>query len=75
MQTKLERPEPLRKQIISEIDSFLSRTEMPPTRLGMDAVGDANFVKRLRNGISPRIDTLDKLRRFMWTYQRRRRLI
>ena len=71
----MQKPEPLRKQLISEIDSFLANTSMPPTRLGIDAVGDANFVKRLRNGISPRIDTLDKLRRYMWTYQRRRRMI
>ncbi len=55
--------------LITEIDRFLRRTGMAPTRLGRDALGDPGFVAGVRAGRKVYTDTANKLRAFMDAYQ------
>ena len=57
-----------REQLIADIDIFLARTKMPETTLGRIVVNDTSLVSRLRNGRSPRLETYDKVRRFIDEY-------
>ncbi|MEC9346093.1 MAG: hypothetical protein VYB54_07690 [Pseudomonadota bacterium] len=52
-------------KLLSDIEAFLDRTGMPPTTFGKSAVGDPNFVGKVRGGMSPRLNTFDRVRRFM----------
>jgi len=46
---------------LAEIEAFLARSGMAPTRFGADAVGDPNFVRNLRSGRSPSLKTVDRV--------------
>lgn len=59
----------LRQQFLSEIDAFMATRAMTQTQFGVKAVGDSSFVPRLREGASPRIDTVEKVRAFMASYK------
>lgn len=48
-----------------EIEEFLSKTETPPTSFGREVLGDPNFVFELREGRSPHIGTIDRVRAFI----------
>lgn len=48
-----------------EIDAYLTATGLSPTALGRMALGDPGFVFGLRNGRSPSLRTIDKVRAFM----------
>lgn len=66
----------IRDALLHEIDAFLARTGMEPSRLGKDAVNDPAFVHRLRAGADVRTRTVDRIREFMAAYRplaRRRR--
>jgi topoisomerase IA-like protein len=41
---------------------------MPPTRFGVLAVGERTFVRSLRAGRSPRLVTVDRVRKWMAHY-------
>lgn len=58
-------PEPLRKALLSEVESFLKDNQMAPTTFGLKAVNDAKFVTSLRAGLDPRSTTIDEVRAFM----------
>lgn len=49
----------------AEVEAFLARTKMQPTKFGEAAVSDPNFVFDLRKGRSARADTIDRVRGFM----------
>jgi len=51
--------------LLLEIDKFLRRTKMPPTRFGRLAVRDPRLVGDLRNGREPRTETVLKVRAFI----------
>jgi hypothetical protein len=55
----------IRDDLLCEIDAFLDRTGMEPSRLGKDAVNDPAFVHRLRAGADVRTRTVDRIRKFM----------
>jgi hypothetical protein len=55
----------LSETFLAEIERFLIRTGIPPTKLGMDTVGDPSYVQRLRMGRSPRASTIDLVREYM----------
>lgn len=42
---------------LTEIETFLARTQMSPTRFGKRFAGDPLFVFQLRSGREPRSDT------------------
>ncbi len=48
-----------------EVEKFLRRTAMPPTRFGRLAAGDPRLVADLRNGRELRARTAARLRAFM----------
>ena len=54
--------------LLAQIDAFLARTGMAPTRLGLDALGDGGLVRGLRAGRSPSLRNAEKLLRFMREY-------
>lgn len=56
-------------QLRTDIERFLTRTGMSPSRFGICAMNDAKFVSRLRDGSSVRLDTADRVRRFMAEYE------
>lgn len=51
--------------LLSEVEKFLRRTEIPPTRFGRNAMGDPRFVFDLRNGRDPRPETVERVRAFL----------
>ena len=55
--------------LLGEVESFLQRTGMPWTRFGRLATHDPRFVGDLRNGRSPRPETVQRVEHFMNIYQ------
>jgi len=55
--------------LLFEIDKFLRRSNMPPTRFGRLAVRDPRLVGDLRNGREPRAATVRKVRAFIAAQQ------
>ena len=53
---------PIGPAFLCEIETFLSVTRTKAYLLGLDAAGDPSFVARLRNGVSPRLATIDRVR-------------
>jgi len=47
--------------LLREIEKFLRRSEIAPTRFGREAVGDPRFVFDLRNGRDPRPGTVQRV--------------
>lgn len=48
-----------------EIDKFMLRHEMKPTPFSVQAVGRPNFYADLQKGLSPTLETVDRVRLFM----------
>lgn len=60
----------IREQLIAEIEAFLNKHQMAPSRFGELAVNSKGFVTRLVSGqTSPTLDTVEKVRDFMRDYQ------
>jgi len=55
--------------LLAQVDAFLDRTGMAPTRLGLDAMGDGALVKGMREGRSLSLRNAEKLVRYMSTYR------
>ncbi len=55
--------------LLAEVDSFLTKTAMAPTRFGIEVLGDGGLVKGLRQGRSLSLRNAEKLVRFMQAYQ------
>jgi hypothetical protein len=51
--------------LLREIEPFLRRSGMAPTRFGREAVGDPRFVFDLRRGREPRGETERRVRHFL----------
>ena len=49
----------------AEIEAFIEITRTKPYVLGLDGAGDPSFVARLRRGVSPRLDTVGRVRAWM----------
>lgn len=47
--------------LLREVEKFLRRRDVAPTRFGRDAVGDPRFVFDLRNGRDPRPRTIERV--------------
>lgn len=50
---------------IQELHNIVRRVGLPPSRFGRLAVGDPRFVFDVRNGRSPRPETLERVRAFV----------
>ena len=51
--------------LLQEIDAFLGRTGMTPTRFGQEVMNNSSFVRQLRRGGSVTLRTVDKVRSYM----------
>ena len=58
----------MRDDILAEIEKFLNRTGMSPTRFGEKTMNDRALVMRLRDGRDLKLSTAEKLRAFMRNY-------
>lgn len=56
---------------LARVERFLAETGMAPARLGKEVLGDFGFVRQLRKGRSPRLNTVEKVDFFMESYRRR----
>ena len=56
------------EKLVAEIERFLKRTGMSPSRFSADAVGQRSLMIRLRRGEGVTLATVDRLRKFMREY-------
>lgn len=55
--------------LLAEIDAFLARTNMKPTRFGIDTLGDGGLVNGLRTGRSLTLKSANRVLAFMSEYR------
>jgi len=55
--------------LLREVEKFLNRSQIAPTRFGRDAVGDPRFVFDLRRGREPRPATVQRVRAYLEAIQ------
>ena len=53
------------EKLLSNIEQFLSKNEMSATQFGLAAMNDGKFVFFLREGRSPSLKTMDRVKAFM----------
>lgn len=53
------------EQLVAQIDAFLERTGMAPTRFGLETLGDGGLLKGLREGRSLSLKNAQKVMLFM----------
>ena len=51
--------------LVADVEAFLARTEISPSRFGMESVGNPNVVFDLRKGRDLHLRTADKLYSYM----------
>ena len=51
--------------LLREVEKFLRRCDVPPTRFGREALGDPRFVFDLRNGRNPRPQTIARVLEYL----------
>ena len=56
---------PLGQAFVDEVEAFLAITGIKSSELGYAATGNPSFVNRLRRGTSPRLTTVDEVRRWI----------
>jgi len=59
--------------LASRIERYLRTSAMPATRFGREVLRDPSFVRELRNGRSPREDTVARLVAWLDAAERERR--
>jgi predicted transcriptional regulator len=58
-----------RTRLLNEIEAFLKRTNMFASEFGRRVANNTALVTRLRNGLDVRLETADRIRRFMESYE------
>jgi len=61
----MRRPHPDIRDLLAEIQAFLARTGLTPSRFGVEAVNDGHLLERLCAGREPRRATVARVRAFM----------
>lgn len=51
--------------LLEQVESYLARTETPPSTFGRMALGDPRFVRDLKSGRKPRRRTQERLRQYL----------
>jgi len=59
-----------RAQLLSDIEEFLRRNNMFATEFGRRVANNTALVTRLRSGLDVRLETADRIRKFMAQYTR-----
>lgn len=62
-------PMSIRENFKSEVEAFLKDNEMQPSIFGLAAVNDPSFVIRLRNNRNFRLDTIERVQKYMRDYR------
>ena len=57
------------QDLLSELEAFLAKHEMPPTTFGLRACNDAHAVRRLRDGYGLTMRRAETMRQFMRDYR------
>jgi len=52
-------------QLLEQIEQYLLRTQLAPTRFGRIVVRDPRFVEDLRAGRKPRLPTMEKVSAYL----------
>jgi len=52
-------------ELLEQIEVYLEKSGVSPSTFGRMAVGDPRFVQDLRSGRRPRLQTLERVRRFL----------
>ena len=52
-------------ELLEQIETYLARTRIPPSKFGRVVVGDPRFVEDLRGGRVPRRRTCERVRSFL----------
>lgn len=60
--------------LLADVEAFLKRTGMTPTRFGVLSTGERGLVRRLRDGRTVQLATAEKLWRFMANHKPGRRV-
>lgn len=55
-------------ELLEQIEQFLKKTEMAPSRFGLDAMGDGALVPQLKAGRSLSLKNAERVARFMSAY-------
>lgn len=55
----------LQEQFTREVEAFLSQHKLKAATFGRKALNDPMFVNDLRDGRSPTLETIDRVREFM----------
>lgn len=58
-----------REKLLTEIEGFLTRNAMSASRFGVSILNDTKFVSRLRDGKDVRLETADRVRKFMRDFE------
>lgn len=61
MVSRVVKTKEINVHLLREVEKFLRRSDVAPTRFGRDAVGDPRFVFDLRNGRDPRPITVARV--------------
>lgn len=59
----------LEEQFHTQVSAFLGSTGLPPSALGMRAVGDPNLMREIERGRSPSLRTADRVLAFIAGYK------
>lgn len=62
---------PMIRKLLDEIETFRARNGLSSTRFGQLAVNDGNFTRAMRQGRTPSLATIDRVRAFMKDYRRK----
>jgi predicted transcriptional regulator len=60
------------QQLLRDVEQFLAETGMHATTFGLKALNDLAFVSNLRDGRKVRLDTAEKVRKFMADYRKKK---
>ena len=63
-----------REKLVQDIEKFLEKSGMSPTRFGIESVGRRSLMHQLRSGGGVNLDTAEKLRNFMKDWKARPKL-
>jgi len=58
-----------RAQLLAEIEAFIAKHDIRASYFGRDVAGDFSLLNRLRRGGDVRLETADKIRRYMADYK------
>jgi len=56
---------PTAAKLLVDIEAYRARVDIDRTTFGKEAAGDGHFITRVEGGKLPRLDTIDRVYRYM----------